>query len=112
MATLTEFDLGWTILAAAAGGLAADALILWLRPSLERAWTFRVVALVTALALWSAYFVVLAVAHDITWPFDLWLGTIGLTGLMGALLSYLTVPPAPPAMPSPEDPDAPSSRSV
>jgi hypothetical protein len=112
MATLTEFDLGGTILAAAAGGLAADALILWLRPSLERAWTFRVVALVTALALWSAYFVVLAVVHDITWPFDLWLGTIGLTGLMGALLSYLTVPPAPPVMSSPEDPDAPSSRSV
>jgi hypothetical protein len=103
MSTLTEFDLGGTILAAAVGGLVADALILWLRPSLDRPWTYRALALVTPLALWSAYFLILAVVHDIVWPFDLWLGTIGLTGLMGALLSYLIVPPAAPELPPPEN---------
>lgn len=102
MSSLTEFDLGATILAAAAGGLVADGLIRWLRPSLDRPWTYHVVALVTPLALWSAYFVVLGIVHDIVWPFDLWLGTIGLTGLMGALHSYLTVAPATAVSPAPE----------
>ena len=103
MSTLTEFDLGATILAASVGGLVAGALITWLRPSLDRPWTYRVVALVAPLALWSAYFLVLGLVHDIVWPFDLWLGTIGLTGLMGALLSYLTAAPAPPVSPAPRD---------
>jgi hypothetical protein len=99
MSALTEFELGATIFAAAAGGLVADALIQRLRPSLDRAWTYRVVALVTPLTLWGGYFLALGLGHDVVWPFDLWLGTVGLAGLMGALLSYLTVPPATPMMP-------------
>lgn len=97
MSALTEFDFAGTILAAAAGGLAADALIGWLRPSPERPLAYRVIAGATPLALWTIYFLILIAAYDIVWPFDLWLGTVGVSVITGTLLSFLAVPPAMPA---------------
>jgi hypothetical protein len=94
MTGLAEFRLGWTIVAAGAGGLAADVLIHYLDPSPARPSTYRIVAVVTPLVLWFVYFVVLRVAYDIVWPADLWLGTTGLAGLTAGMLSFLTVPPA------------------
>ena len=94
MTGLAEYRLGWTIVAAAAGGLVADVLIRYLDPSPARPATYRVIAVATPLALWLVYFVVLLSAYDIGWPGDLWLGTTGLAGLTGGMLSFLTVPPA------------------
>lgn len=94
MAGLAEYRLGWTI-AAAAGGRARrrrhDPLP---RPSPARPTTYRVIAVVTPLALWLAYFLVLMSAYDVHWPTDLWLGVSSLAGLTGGMLSFLTVPPA------------------
>jgi hypothetical protein len=94
MAGLAEYRLGWTIVAAAAGGLVADVLIRTLDPSPARPATYRVIAVGTPLVLWLAYFVVLRTAYDVHWPSDLWLGVTGLAGLTGGMLSFLTVPPA------------------
>jgi hypothetical protein len=94
MTGLAEYRLGWTILAAAAGGLVADVFIRKLDPSPARPSSYRVIAVVTPVALWLVYFVILMTAYDIDWPTDLWIGTTGLAGLTGGMLSFLTVPPA------------------
>ena len=94
MAGLAEYRLGWTILAAAAGGLTADLLIRKLDPSPTRPGAVRTIAVVTPLALWLVYFAVIIRIYDLHWPTDLWLGTVGLAGFTGALLSFLSVPPA------------------
>jgi hypothetical protein len=94
MAGLAEYRLGWTILAAAAGGAAADVLIRALDPTPARPSAYRLVAVATPIVLWVAYFLILGRVYDIDWPTDLWLGTTGLAGLMGGLLSFLAVPPA------------------
>jgi hypothetical protein len=95
MSGLTEFELAGRILAALAAGLACDLLIHALRPSPERPFALRVVAGVTPLVLWVVYFLVLRGPHDIVWPLDLWLGTVGLTIVTTLLLSFLAVPPTP-----------------
>jgi hypothetical protein len=94
MTGLAEYRLGWTIMAAAAGGFVADLVILRVDPSPARPATYRVIALVVPIALWTTYFVLLIAVYDVKWPTDLWLGTTGLAGLTGALLSFLAVPPA------------------
>jgi hypothetical protein len=94
MTGLAEYRLGGAIVAAAAGGIAADVLIQRLRPSPARPGAVRVIAVMTPIVLWLAYFVALIAIHDLRWPTDLWLGTVGLAGLTGGLLSFLTVPPA------------------
>jgi hypothetical protein len=76
MSALTNFSLGATILAAAGGGLAADGLIIRLRPSPTNSLAYRLVAGGTPLVLWTLYFLVLRGVYGIVWPFDLWLGTV------------------------------------
>jgi hypothetical protein len=94
MATLTELREGWTVVAALGGGLTADFLVQWLRLAPRRPSTYRVVAAAVPLVLWSAYFVLLALAYDIVWPRDLALGSIALSSLCGLLVSILVLPPA------------------
>ncbi len=94
MTGLAEYRLGWTILAAAVGGLTADLLIHALDPAPVRPQAYRVVAVVTPLTMWLVYFLVLDQEYGLHWPTDLLLGTTGLAGLTSGLLSFLTVPPA------------------
>jgi hypothetical protein len=94
MAALTSLRLGGTVLAATIGGLVADTLIQWLRPSPARPLAYRIIAVLVPIGLWTAYFLVLIVGYDIHWPLDLWLGTTGLAGLTAIVLSTLAVPPA------------------
>ena len=96
MAALTEFRLGATIFAALLGGIAADVAIQRLQPSPIRPLAYRVIAAVVPMATWSAYFVILWIAYDITWPFDLWLGTVGLAALTSVVLSTVAIPPSMP----------------
>ncbi len=94
MTGLAEYRLGWTIVAAAIGGVVADVLIVRLDPSPAHPMNYRVIALVVPLVLWVAYFVILNLVYDIHWPGDLWVGTAGLAGFTSGLLSFLAVPPA------------------
>jgi hypothetical protein len=96
MSALTEFRLGGTIAGAAAGGLAADALVQLLRASPRRPGSHRWVAAVAPIALWTVYFVALVGVHDIQWPLDLAIGTVALASLTGLVLSVLILPPAVP----------------
>jgi hypothetical protein len=93
MAALTTFALGWTIIAALVGGLVADTLLLAYEPDAHDAYGYRLMAVLAPLAMWSAYFLILGIAYDIRWPFDLWLGTTGLAAISGLLLSYVAIAP-------------------
>ncbi len=97
MSALSGFALGGAILAAAAGGVVADALLTGMRPDAGRALGYRAIAGLTPLALWTTYFAVLRLLYGIAWPLDLWLGTTSLAALCGILLSFVAVPPAIPA---------------
>jgi hypothetical protein len=96
MSALTEFDLYGAVVAALVGGLVCDALIRLLRPSADRTLGVRIVAGVTPLVLWTAYFLLLRGLHDIKWPFDLWLATVGLSTVVSVLLSFVVVMPSEP----------------
>jgi hypothetical protein len=96
MSALSGFALGGSIIAALVGGLVADALLHRLSPDPERTLGYRIVAGITPLALWTAYFLILRFAYGVVWPFDLWLGTTGLAAICGVLLSYVAIPPAVP----------------
>ena len=96
MSGLSEYERWGAILAALAGGLACDALIGWLDVVPERPLAYRVTAGLTPIVMWTVYFVVLRPLHDVRWPLDLWLGTVGLAAVTGVLLSFVVVPPAPP----------------
>jgi hypothetical protein len=80
------------LVAAPVGGLVADALIRWLRPSPERPGGYLLVAATLPLALWSSYFVALEIAGGLRWPAELWGGAIGLATLGGVTLALLIAP--------------------
>ncbi len=87
------FESGELILAAAFGGIAGDALIAALKPSVTRPAAVRVVATATPAALWLAYFAVTALVSDLAWPPELWAGAVVLTALTGLGLGLLVAPP-------------------
>jgi len=97
MSALTSFDLGATVFAGLIGGLVADLIIDTMRPDEHRTRGYRVMAGVTPLALWTAYFLILKLVYAIDWPYDLWLGTTLLASIEGLLLSYVAIPPIIPA---------------
>lgn len=75
-------------------GLAADALLRYLKPSAERPGALRVFALAVPAILYALYFLVLTLTGGVSWSVDLWAGAILLAGTVGLLLSYLQLPPA------------------
>jgi hypothetical protein len=88
-----EFVHGELVLAALAGGLAADSSIAWSSRTAGRTSADRVVATVTPLVLWTSYFLVLELRDGIGWPAELWTGSIAFAGLSGLALSLLMAPP-------------------
>lgn len=79
----------------ALSGLAADGLLVWLRPSAVRVDALRVFAFAVPAILYTLYFVVLLLTTSVEWPMTVWTGSIVLAGLVGWGLSYLLVPPGP-----------------
>jgi hypothetical protein len=88
-----EFAHGELVLAAAAGGLVADWAIARSSRTGSGTGGDRLVATVTPLALWAAYFLVLALRDGIAWPAELWTGSIIFASLSGLALSLLMAPP-------------------
>jgi hypothetical protein len=87
-----EFAHGALVLAALAGGLAADWSIAWSGRREGRVSASRLVATVTPLVLWAAYFLVLELGDGIAWPAELWTGSIVFASLSGLALSLLMAP--------------------
>ena len=81
---LTGFDHPLVVLAAIAGGLAADAAL-----ALDRA---PLVAIVTPLVMWSAWTVIVAATAPFEWSPNVWGGTIFLATLSGVGLQVLSYP--------------------
>jgi hypothetical protein len=92
-----ELAHGELVLAALAGGLAADWAIAWSGRTASNTSADRLVATVTPLALWAAYFLVLELRDGIAWPAELWTGSIVFASLSGLALSLLMAPPPRPA---------------
>jgi len=76
------------------GGIAAEILYRWLKPSLDRIRPFRIFAALVPTTLYILYFATLALTGGIWWTIHLWAGAIFLAGITGWLLSYLFLPPA------------------
>jgi hypothetical protein len=87
--SIFELKRGWTVAAAFLAGLVADILIKRLDASPARVNAQRVVAAVTPLVLWSAYFVALRLAYGISWERNVWMSSVLLAGLSGLALSAL-----------------------
>jgi len=88
-----EFVHGELVLAALAGGLAADWSIAWSSRTSGRTGAHRLVATISPLALWTSYFLVLQLRDGIAWPAELWTGSIIFASLSGLALSLLMAPP-------------------
>jgi hypothetical protein len=82
------------IVAAVAGGAAADLLAAWLKPATSHPYRFRTFAGLAPLALWGAYVMAVALTEGIGWELELWSGAVLWTGLLGLGLSMLVLPPA------------------
>ena len=80
-------------LAALAGGLTADRLMTHPRWARDPSRAHLLVATVTPLALWAAYFLALHLEQGLTWPVEVWGGAILFAVAGGLLLHLLMVPP-------------------
>jgi hypothetical protein len=78
--------------AAALGGLGADLLYWWLKPSTKRPDMLRLFAFAVPALYYLCYFLNLEVIRGIQWSIHLWLGSVFMAGIAGFLLSYLVVP--------------------
>lgn len=81
-------DTPWWIAACIGGGLAMDVLVRALRPR-EGGWRLRAFAAGAPAALWSAYFLALAIVGGIWWSVHLWAGAIAMSALAGLALSFI-----------------------
>lgn len=92
MNVITGFSTAVTILPALVGGLAADVLTRRLRPSVTHPGALTTVAVLVPAALWTAYYLTLAVAYGLTWDIELPTGLIILNCLAGFALARLMLP--------------------
>ncbi len=83
------FDYPWHIITGMVGGFVAD---VFSRNDPRRAALFRV-GLVTPLAMWSTWFLVIKLTNWLTWTPELWTGTLILATLEGLALALLAAPP-------------------
>jgi hypothetical protein len=98
VALAAQTGLGLVGLAGAAvlGGTAADVAVSLLRPSPQRRWAARAVAVIAPAVYWTAHFALLTVGYRAGWEPALWLGSVLWACLSGFALALLMWPPAVP----------------
>jgi hypothetical protein len=94
----TQTGLGLVGLAGAAvlGGAAADVAVTLLRPSPQRRWAARAVAVIAPAVYWTSHFALLGAGYGVRWEPEIWLGSVVWAGLSGLTLALLMWPPAVP----------------
>jgi hypothetical protein len=94
----TQTGLGLVGLAGAAvlGGAAADVAVALLRPSPQRRWAARAVAVIAPAVYWTAHFALLGAGYGVSWEPEIWLGSVVWACLSGLALALLMWPPAVP----------------
>ena len=75
------------------GGVTADALLWWLKPSLTRPTALRAFSTLVPMVLFALYFLTAQLTVRISWTIHLWAGSIAIAGAIGFLLSLLVAPP-------------------
>jgi len=98
VALVARTGLGLVGLAGAAvlGGTAADVAVAFLRPSPQRRWAARAVAVIAPAVYWTAWFALGRVGYGIGWEPALGIGAVLWGGLSGFALALLMWPPAVP----------------
>ena len=96
LATQTELGLVGLVGAAVLGGAAADVAVSLLRPSPQRRWAARAVAVIAPAVYWSAHFALLRAGYGVGWEPQLLLGSVVWASLSGLTLALLMWPPAVP----------------
>jgi hypothetical protein len=94
----TQTGLGLVGLAGAAvlGGAAADVATKLLRPSPQRRWAARAVAVIAPAVYWTSHFALLGAGYGVSWELEIWLGSVVWACLSGLTLALLMWPPAVP----------------
>jgi hypothetical protein len=94
----TQTGLGLVGLAGAAvlGGAAADVATKLLRPSPQRRWAARAVAVIAPAVYWTSHFALLGAGYGVSWEPEVWLGSVVWACLSGLTLALLMWPPAVP----------------
>ncbi|MFE3453005.1 hypothetical protein ACFXJ8_29185 [Nonomuraea sp. NPDC059194] len=87
-----QFENVSTLLSIVAGGLVADLLIRWLRPSASRRGAFWAFAALSALATWTIYVLTASAISGLPAVPELWTGAPIVAGLIGLLLGVLFLP--------------------
>lgn len=82
--------------AAVLGGAAADVAVTLLRPSPQRRWAARAVAVIAPAVYWTAHFALLRVGYGAGPELELWLGSVVWACLSGLALAVAMWPPAVP----------------
>jgi hypothetical protein len=83
------------IAAAVVAGLAGDALLRWLRPSVDRPVAFRAVAFLVPALQYLLYVLAVMWWARLAWSVHLSTGAVVMAGVIGWLVSYLVRPPEP-----------------
>ena len=84
----------WAILIAAlAGGIVADVLLITFKPSAQRVKALRWFSFLAPALLFLAYFISLLMTDRVWWNSNMWLGMIFFSGILSLGLSWLAVPP-------------------
>jgi hypothetical protein len=94
----TQSGLGLVGLAGAAvlAGAAADVTVTLLRPSPQRRWAARAVAVIAPAVWWTSHFALLGAGYGVGPDVELWLGSMIWSCLSGLTLALLMWPPAVP----------------
>jgi hypothetical protein len=94
----TQTGLGLVGLAGAAvlGGASADVAVTLLRPSPQRRWAARTVAVIAPAVYWTSHFALLGAGYGVSWEPEIWLGSVVWACLSGLTLAWLMWPPAVP----------------
>jgi hypothetical protein len=94
----TQSGLGLVGLAGAAvlAGAAADVAVTLLRPSPQRRWAARAVAVIAPAVWWTSHFALLGAGYGVGPDVELWLGSMIWSCLSGLTLALLMWPPAVP----------------
>lgn len=97
MFALTEAYNGhpWgALIAALAGGIAADGLYAVLRPSAERAGALRVFGFAAPFVLFLLVVAAMLITDGMWWRIHMWLGAPFISGVIGLGMTYLAAPPS------------------
>ena len=96
LATQTGLGMVGLVGAAVLGGAAADVAVTLLRPSPQRRWAARAVAVIAPAVWWTSHFALLGVGYGVGPALELWLGSVVWASLSGLTLALLMWPPAVP----------------